>query len=130
MDKMIVTLMSIPKDQKMYNTIKKKIYKSNPVHSAYRSGAIVKEYKKQFKKKYPKKEPYYGKQSNKQGLLRWFAENWKSDTGDYFYKSKSSVYRPTKRITEQTPKTFSELGSKKIKIAKLKKYRKGRVDAF
>ena len=113
--------MSIPKDQKMYDTIKRKIYKSNPVHSAYRSGAIVKEYKKKFEKKYPNIEPYYGKKSKKKGLLRWFAENWKSDTGDYFYKSKSSVYRPTKRITEQTPKTFSELSQNNIKKAKKEK---------
>tara|TARA_S200002703_G_scaffold72022_1_gene62427 strand:+ start:79 stop:198 length:120 start_codon:yes stop_codon:yes gene_type:complete len=35
-----------PKDQNMYNRIKRKIYKDNPKHSAYRSGLIVKKYKK------------------------------------------------------------------------------------
>jgi hypothetical protein len=34
----------------LYNQIKSKIYKSIPKHSAYRSGIIVKQYKKSYKK--------------------------------------------------------------------------------
>ena len=41
-----------PSDSKLYNKIKKRIYKKNPIHSAYRSGLLVKTYKKQYAKKY------------------------------------------------------------------------------
>jgi hypothetical protein len=40
-----------PRDNILYNKIKKKVYKKNPKHSAYRSGILVQEYKKAFKKK-------------------------------------------------------------------------------
>ena len=40
-----------PVDKKLYDTIKKRIYKKQPKHSAYRSGKVVKEYKKKFTKK-------------------------------------------------------------------------------
>ena len=39
-----------PTDEKLYNTVKKNIYKEQPKHSAYRSGKVVKEYKKRFTK--------------------------------------------------------------------------------
>ena len=122
---------SIPKDQKLYNKIKSKLYKENPIHSAYRSGVLVQRYKKAFKLKYPRvKDPYLGQTSKVQGLSRWFKENWKSDSGKYRYTSKSSVYRPTKRITKKTPKTFSELSKKELISAKRKKSKYGRVKKF
>ena len=122
--------MPIPANEKLYSKISKQIKKKYPIHSAYRSGKIVQEYKKQFFKLYPKKQPYIGKKDKKQGLLRWFAEKWKSDTGKTRYTSKSSVYRPTKRITKNTPKTFSEIGNKQLKSAKRKKYKYGFVKRF
>lgn len=122
--------MSIPTNQKLYDKVKRGIYKKYPKHSAYRSGLLVKEYKKQFKLKFPFREPYKGTKPLKKGLSRWFKEDWKSDTGKYFYSSQSSVYRPTRRITKKTPKTFSELTKKQLKTAKQKKYKKGRVDKF
>ena len=122
---------SVPKDKKLYNTIKKKLYIENPVHSAYRSGILVQRYKKAFKLKYPRvKDPYSGQTSKVEGLSRWFKENWKSDTNKYRYTSKSSVYRPTKRITKKTPKTFSELSNKELQQAKRKKAKHGRVNYF
>lgn len=121
---------SKPENEKLYNDVKKYIYKKYPKHSAYRSGLLVKRYKKLFKLKYPKKNPYIGYTSKQEGLSRWFKENWKSDTGKYFYSSKSSVYRPTKRITKNTPKTFSELSKKDIIKAKKIKLKKGRVHKF
>ena len=42
--------MSIPTDKPLYDRIKRRIYKKQPKHSAYRSGLIVKEYKAAFKK--------------------------------------------------------------------------------
>jgi len=122
---------SIPKNKKLYNKIKQKLYKENPIHSAYRSGILVQRYKKTFKLKYPRIEnAYLGQTSKTKGLSRWFKEDWKSDTGKYKYTSKSSVYRPTKRITKKTPKTFSELTKKALSTAKRKKAKYGRVKLF
>ena len=126
--------MSRPRDQSLYENVKAKVYKKYPKHSAYRSGHLVKAYKSAFAKKYPQSKdgPYIGKKPKIQnkGLQRWFAEDWKSDTGKYRYTSKSSVYRPTKRITENTPTTFSELTQSQIKRAKRIKAKKGRVGKF
>jgi hypothetical protein len=120
-----------PSDQKLYNKTKKKLYKNTPKHSAYRSGLLVKKYKKNFTKKYGKtKQPYIGKKNNKTGLSRWFNEEWKNQRGEIGYKYKNDIYRPTKRITKKTPKTFKELSKKRIKKARTRKYRKGRVDKF
>ena len=89
-----------PVDKKLYDTIKKRIYKKQPKHSAYRSGLLVQEYKKQFSKKYGKrKQPYTG-EKNKKGLKRWFREKWVNQRGEVGYKYKSDIYRPSKRITK------------------------------
>ena len=122
---------SIPKDKKLYNLIKTKLYKANPKHSAYRSGMLVQRYKKAFKLKHPHViNAYLGQTSKVQGLSRWFKEDWKSDTGKYHYTSKSSVYRPTIRITKKTPKTFAELTKKELNSSKRKKAKHGRVKQF
>lgn len=117
----------VPTNQKLYDEIKRKVYAKYPTHSAYRSGILVKEYKKAFK---GPGEPYKGTKPKLTGLTRWFKEDWKSDTGHYGYTSKSSVYRPTKRITSKTPTTFSELSKDQIKRAKKEKYLKGRIKVF
>jgi hypothetical protein len=123
--------MAEPTDEKLYNIVKKKIYKEQPKHSAYRSGKVVKEYKKRFTKKYGKrKSPYKGKQTKKRGLSRWFAEKWVNQRGEIGYKNKNDIYRPTFRITKKTPTTHGELSKKQIKRARSEKYRKGRVSKF
>ena len=123
--------MAEPIDEKLYNTVKKKIYKEQPKHSAYRSGKVVKEYKKRFTKKYGKrKSPYKGKQTKKRGLSRWFSEKWVNQRGEIGYKNKNDIYRPTFRITKKTPTTHGELSKKQIKRARTEKYRKGRVSKF
>jgi hypothetical protein len=120
-----------PTDEKLYNTVKKNIYKEQPKHSAYRSGKVVKEYKKRFTKKYGKKKsPYKGKQTKKRGLSRWFSEKWVNQRGEIGYKNKNDIYRPTFRITKKTPTTHGELSKKQIKRARSEKYRKGRVSKF
>ena len=123
--------MSLPKDKKLYNKTKQYIYKKYPKHSAYRSGLLVQEYKKRFSKKYGKKrDPYIGKKTEKKGLGRWFREKWVNQRGEVGYRYKSDVYRPSKRVTKKTPKTYKELSKRQIKIARSKKYRKGRVNRF
>ena len=54
-----------PKDMKLYNSVKSRVYKRIPKHSAYRSGVVVSSYKKAFSKKYGKnKKPYSGKKTS------------------------------------------------------------------
>ena len=123
--------MSIPKDIKLYNSTKKKIYKKYPKHSAYRSGILVQTYKRSFAKKYGKnKSPYKGKRFAKKGLKRWFKEKWVNQRGEVGYKYKSDIYRPSKRITKKTPITHKELTKKRIIKARRKKYKTGRVKRF
>jgi hypothetical protein len=73
---------------------------------------------------------FIGPKPKKTGLARWFAENWKSDRGKYRYTAKSSVYRPTKRVSSKTPVTFSELTRAQILRAKREKARTGHVKVF
>ena len=120
----------IPRDKKLYNKVKKKIYKKYPKHSAYRSGLLVQKYKKDFKKKCGNKNPYIGKKTKKSGLRRWFDEKWVNQRGEVGYKYKNDVYRPSKRITKKTPITHNELTKKEIKRARKIKYTRGRVKRF
>ena len=97
--------MSKPVDKKLYDKIKKDIsLKYKP--SAYRSGLLVKTYKKEFKKKHGSLSPYIGKSNN---LTRWFEEQWVNQRGEVGYKKKGDIYRPTNRITNKTPQTWDEL---------------------
>lgn len=119
-----------PKDIKLYNNIKKKIYDKYPDHSAYRSGLLVKEYKLQYKNKYKNNNAYFGIKNINKGLGRWFKEEWKNQRGEVGYKNTNDVYRPTRRVTPKTPLTFNELT--KYELAKAKKIKeiKGRVYRF
>ena len=125
-----------PRDKKLYQKIKKKVYKEIPKHSAYRSGILVKKYKNAYTRKYGKsknrgkRNPYIGKRTRKKGLRRWFKEKWVNQDGKVGYHSKSDVYRPSKRITRKTPTTHKELSNKEIKRARREKYTKGRVKRF
>jgi len=121
---------NIPKDTKLYENIKNKIYKQITKHSAYRSGILVKEYKKAYLKKYTSNDAYYGKKTNKQGLARWFKEEWKNQRGEVGYKNTNDVYRPTRRVTPKTPLTFNELTKYELTKAKKNKEIKGRVYRF
>lgn len=115
--------MSQPTDKKLYEKVKEEVYKKYPKHSAYRSGHLVREYKKAGGK-------YSGKESQKTGLNRWFNENWKNQRNETGYKYKSDVYRPTRRITKETPTTFKELSKKEIDSARREKAKTGKVKQF
>jgi len=120
----------IPVDLKLYNKIKEEVSKQYKKPSAYRNGQIVKKYKSEFKKKYKNKKPYKGVKDENKGLSRWFKESWRNSRGGVGYKYKSDVYRPTKRINKQTPKTFDELTPGALKKARREKKNKGRVKKF
>lgn len=125
--------MNKPTDEKLYNKIKKDLFKKYPKNSAYRSGLLVKKYKAEYEKKYNKKDYYKKETKTKKGLTRWFRERWTSQRGTTGYKKVGDVYRPTKRISKETPKTFKELGgmkSKRIKKAMKEKKKTGRVKKF
>ncbi len=115
--------MSKIKNQKLYDKVKAEIYKKIPKHSAYRSGLLVKEYKK-------RGGTYIGKKEGDKGLSRWFKEKWKTQDGRTTYKKKGDIFRPTKRITKDTPTTMSELSKKRIKKAQAVKKKGGRVKKY
>ena len=118
-----------PKDINLYNKVKKKVMFKNPKHSAYRSGRIVSQYKKEYKVKFGKDRAYTGDKS-KGTLNRWMKEDWRNQRGEVGYKKKGDVYRPTKRVNKDTPKTFNELSKKEISNAMKEKKDKGRVSKF
>ena len=115
--------MPTPKDKKLYEEVKEEIYKQYPKHSAYRSGLIVQEYKR-------RGGTYEGQKPTKEGLARWYKEKWLNQRGEVGYKYKNDIYRPTVRITKETPTTFKELKPQEIEKAKREKYLKGRVSKF
>ena len=71
--------------------------------SAYKSGFIVKKYKELG-------GTYSGKKEENKGISRWMKEQWK-DIGNKEYP----VYRPTKRITKNTPLTPEEINPSNLK---------------
>ena len=115
--------MSEPKNKKLYEEVKNEVYKKHPKHSAYRSGLLVKEYK-------ARGGEYIGKKNDEKGLGLWFRSEWKNQRGETGYKYKSDVYRPTKKINDKVPTTFSELSADQIKKARAEKKKKGRVKKF
>ena len=112
-----------PLDMKLYNEIKDKVWKMYDKPSAYRSGMLVKLYKEAGGE-------FTGQKTKNTPLNRWFLEKWSSDKGTTNYPHKNSVYRPTVRITKDTPATFAELTPEELKRAKSMKVREGKVDKF
>lgn len=119
----------IPKDEDLYESIKGDIF-SRQKPSAYRSALLVKMYKKKYAELYGSKDAYYGASPNDDGLTRWFAEDWRNQRGEVGYKYKSDVYRPTRRVSPRTPRTFSEISSDELGVARRTKTTKGRVNRF
>lgn len=97
----------------LYEKAKEIVYKQYSKPSAYRSGQLVKKYKEMG-------GTYSGKKPD-DGLTRWYKENWK-DIGGKEYP----VYRPTKRVSKDTPLTASEIDPiQAINQIKLKQVIKG-----
>jgi hypothetical protein len=104
----------IPKDKELYDTIKAYIENTyNKRWNAYYSGLLVQYYKAL--------GGTYEDSKNNKPLKRWFDEEWK-DIGNKEYP----VYRPTKRITKDTPLTVDEIDKNQLKQQiKLKQKIKG-----
>lgn len=94
-----------PKDKQLYKKVSLEADKIYKKPSAYKSGWIVKEYKK-------RGGEYEGKKPTKKedGLGRWFKEKWK-DIGHKSYP----VYRPTVRVSKDTPLTPKEIDPTNLK---------------
>lgn len=113
---------SKPANPKLYERVKKEVYAKHPTHSAYRSGLLVQEYKRRGGK-------YTGKESEKTGLNKWFAQKWVNQRGEVGYKKPGDIYRPTVKVGD-TPKTFAELSRADIERAQREKKNTGRVKRF
>lgn len=94
--------MATPVDKDLYNDVKLLADEKYAKSSAYKSGWIVKTYKALGGK--------YKGTKTKEGLTRWFKEDWQ-DVGNKDYP----VYRPTKRVNKFTPLTASEISPTQLK---------------
>ena len=105
--------MPTPNDKKIYARVKKQADTVYSKPSAYKSGYIVKEYKRQ--------GGTYSDDDEEKKLKRWIKEMWK-DVGGKAYP----VYRPTKIISKDTPLLVSEIKPSNLKKQiKLKQKIKG-----
>lgn len=110
-----------PTNKSLYSKAKAKY--SHMKHSAYRSGLIVKAYKKMG-------GGYSGKKNDKKGLGRWFKEDWRTEKGKKTFKEGGTIFRPTKRVSKDTPTTMKELSKKEKKDAIKEKKRTGKVKKY
>ena len=63
-------------------------------------------------------------------LRRWFKEEWRTLSGDKDYSKGDRSFRPTKRISKDTPVTASELTSSEKAAGRKEKREKGRVSRW
>lgn len=119
-----------PKDKELYDKIKREIFAKNPKNSAYRSALLIKAYKEAYEKKHKSKDAYYGKKNEKKGIARWMKEDWRTQEGKKTYQKQGDIFRPTRRITKETPTTMGELSTSQITKAITEKKRTGRVKSY
>tara|TARA_R100000458_G_C8239615_1_gene219048 strand:- start:377 stop:1240 length:864 start_codon:yes stop_codon:yes gene_type:complete len=63
-------------------------------------------------------------------LKRWFKEDWRTPRGKKDYRGGENTFRPTKRISKDTPSTWSELSRGERRRAQIEKNTKGRVSKY
>tara|TARA_Y100000385_G_C12905193_1_gene555963 strand:+ start:464 stop:832 length:369 start_codon:yes stop_codon:yes gene_type:complete len=120
--------MSEPKDKTLYQKAKDKY--SSMKHSAYKSGLIVKYYKELYVQKHKSTDAYVGTKNKNKGLSRWFKEDWQTSDGKKEYSKKADVFRPTKKVSKDTPTTYKELTKKQVRDAMIEKAKTGRVKKY
>jgi len=113
--------MPTPTNKSLYAKAKAKY--SSMKHSAYKSGLVVKAYKKMGGK-------YSGDKPKKKGLTRWFKEDWRTEKGKKTYKEGGTIFRPTKRVSKETPTTMKELTPAQKKKAIKEKKATGKVKKY
>tara|TARA_R110002096_G_scaffold182011_1_gene359775 strand:- start:162 stop:413 length:252 start_codon:yes stop_codon:yes gene_type:complete len=63
-------------------------------------------------------------------LKRWFKEKWTTQKGKKGYSKGDRTFRPSVRVTKDTPSTWSELTPAEKARAKKEKEEKGRVSRY
>jgi len=63
-------------------------------------------------------------------LKRWFKEKWTTPRGKKDYSGGENTFRPTRRISKDTPSTWSELSKSEKAAAQKEKNTKGRVSRY
>ena len=63
-------------------------------------------------------------------LKRWFKEDWRTVAGDKDFAKGDRSFRPTKRISQDTPATASELTPSEKASGRKEKREKGRVSRW
>tara|TARA_R110002072_G_scaffold284513_1_gene448911 strand:+ start:330 stop:554 length:225 start_codon:yes stop_codon:yes gene_type:complete len=63
-------------------------------------------------------------------LNRWFKEEWKTPEGNEDYSEGENTFRPTKKVSKNTPKTWSEVTPESKRKAQKEKNTKGRVTKY
>jgi len=63
-------------------------------------------------------------------LKRWFKEKWRTPRGKKGYSGKDRTFRPTVRVSKDTPATWSELSPSERARAAKEKREKGRVSRY
>lgn len=120
--------MPTPTDQTLYQEAKDYIYSKYKKNSAFRSGAVVKQYKQMFAQKYGDATPPYRDDGSKKNLKRWFEEGWVNVNPLLGFKDADAypLFRPTKYVSSDTPTLFQEIPKSRLKEQyKLKQKIKG-----
>jgi hypothetical protein len=63
-------------------------------------------------------------------LRRWFKEEWRTLSGDKDYSKGDRSFRPTKRISSETPVTAGELTDSEKARGRREKREEGRVSRW
>jgi len=98
--------MPTPIDHHLYEKAKSIVYARYSKPSAYRSGALVKKYKELGGR--------YADDGRQATLGRWFAEQW-TDVNPTKKRGTYPVYRPTVRVSDQTPLTLDEVDPRHLR---------------
>ena len=79
-----------------------------------------------------KNSPFKKVRKTKEGaaLKRWFKEDWRTPKGKKGYEGGENTFRPTKKISSETPATWSELTPAQKASAKREKNTKDRVSKY
>jgi len=81
---------------------------------------------------YKQNSPFKKVRKTKEGLAlkRWFKEEWETPSGSKDYSDGDVVFRPTKKVSKDTPKTYSELSEEDIKKGRRQKRKTGRAKKY
>lgn len=74
--------------------------------------------------------PFKMRPSPFKNLKRWFEEEWETPSGEQDYSKGENTFRPTKKVSSETPSTWSELTDAEKAAAQREKNKKGRVGRY